>query len=508
VKILKKLALLSVSDKSNITNLASRLSKLGYNIIATGNTAKVIEESGTEVTKIESFASFPEVFDGRVKTLQPKVFGGILMRRDNESDIKEAIENNVQPIDIVCVNLYPFPQVVKRTDIDLQTKIENIDIGGPSLIRAAAKNFQYVSVLTNPEQYEDFLKELEAGEVKSQTREKLAYEAFAHTSYYDTLIANFFESEFNQPKKDLRINVPLKSELRYGENPHQKAFVYGDFEEYFETLHGKELSFNNIVDITAASELVNDFEETACTIIKHTNPCGAALDDDILTAYEKALSCDPVSAFGGIVAFNRKVDLKTAEKMNEIFLEIIVAPDYDDDALEVLKKKKNRRLLKSIKPLDRSTPQVRSLVGGYLMQDQDTSKLSEENLKIVTEKAYNEDELNNLKFAWIVCKHTKSNAIVYVKDLKAVGVGAGQMSRIDSAKLAAEKAKEFGHDLKGSVAASDAFFPFPDGVEIIADKGATAIVQPGGSVRDEEVIKAANSKNITMMFTGIRNFKH
>lgn len=506
--VLKKLALLSVSDKTNITNFASRLSKLGYDIIATGNTAKVIEEDGTPVTKIESFASFPEVFGGRVKTLQPKVFGGILMRRDNESDLKEAEENDVQPIDIICVNLYPFPQVVNRTDIDLQTKIENIDIGGPSLIRAAAKNHNYVSVLTNPEQYEEFLSELESGEIKLETRQKLAYEAFAHTSYYDTLIANFFESEFNQPKKDLRVNVPLKQELRYGENPHQKAFVYGNFEEYFETLHGKELSFNNIVDLTAAAELVSDFDETACAIIKHTNPCGAALAENIFEAYEKALSCDPVSAFGGIVSFNRKVDLQTAEKLNEIFLEIIVAPDYDDDALEVLKKKKNRRLLKSIKPLNQNDVQIRSLPGGFLVQDKDNSKLSEENLKIVTEKAYNEDELRNLKFAWIVCKHTKSNAIIYVKDLKAVGVGAGQMSRIDSAKIAASKAKEFDHNLTGSVAASDAFFPFPDGVEIIAEQGATAIVQPGGSVRDDEVIKTANEKNITMLFTGIRNFKH
>lgn len=508
MKNLKKLALLSVSDKSNITNLASRLSNLGYDIIATGNTAKVIQENGIPVTKIEDYASFPEIFGGRVKTLQPKILGGILMRRDNQSDLKEAELNDVLPIDIVCVNLYPFPNVVNRTDIDLQTKIENIDIGGPSLIRAAAKNYKYVSVLTNPDQYEEFLNELESGEVKEEIRQKLAYEAFAHTSYYDTLIANFFETEFNQPKKDLRINSPLKNELRYGENPHQKAYVYGNFEEYFETLHGKELSFNNIVDLTAASELVNDFDETACAIIKHTNPCGAALAENIYDAYEKALSCDPVSAFGGIVAFNRKVDVKTAEKLNEIFLEIIVAPDYDNDALEILKKKKNRRLLKSIKQLDRTGMQVRSLPGGYLVQEQDNSKLNEDMLKVVTEKTYNEDEIRNLKFAWTVCKHTKSNAIVYVKDLKAVGVGAGQMSRIDSAKIAAEKAKEFGHDLKGSVAASDAFFPFPDGVEIIADQGATAIIQPGGSVRDEEVIKAANQKNITMIFTGIRNFKH
>lgn len=505
---MKKLALLSVSDKSNITTLAARLSKLGYDIIATGNTAKVIQDEGIKVTKIESFASFPEVFGGRVKTLQPKVFGGILMRRNNDSDIKEAEENGVLPIDIVCVNLYPFPKVVNRTDIDTQTKIENIDIGGPSLIRAAAKNHKFVSVLTSPDQYEDFLNEIESGEIKLETRQKLAYEAFAHTSYYDTLIANFFESEFNQPRKDLRINVPLKSELRYGENPHQKAFIYGSFEEYFEILHGKELSFNNIVDLTAASELVNDFDETACAIIKHTNPCGAALANTVYQAYENALSCDPVSAFGGVVAFNRKIDMQTAEKLNEIFLEIIVAPDYENDALEILKKKKNRRLLKSIKKLDRKSYQVRSLPGGYLAQEQDFSHLSKENLKVVTKKSYTEYELRNLKFAWVVCKHTKSNAIVYAKDLKAIGVGAGQMSRIDSAKIAASKAKEFGHDLKGSVAASDAFFPFSDGVELIAEQGATAIIQPGGSVRDEEVINKADEKNITMIFTGIRNFKH
>lgn len=505
---MKKLALISVSDKSNITKFASRITKQGYEIIATGNTAKVIEESGTKVTKIESFASFPEVFGGRVKTLQPKVFGGILMRRDNQSDQKEAEKNDVSPIDIVCVNLYPFPKLVNQPDLDLQTKIENIDIGGPSLIRAAAKNHQYVSVLTDPEQYEEFLTELETGEVSEKTKRKLAYRAFAHTAYYDTLIANFFETEFEQPKSELRINIPLKAELRYGENPHQNAFLYGNFEDYFEKLHGKELSFNNIVDLTAAFELVNDFEDTACTIIKHTNPCGVALGRDVFEAYEKALSCDPVSAFGGIVAFNKSVDLKTAEKLNEIFLEIIVAPNFEDDALELLKKKKNRRLLKSLKPLEQNRLQIRSMPGSILVQDYDNSKISEIDLKVVTEKAYNEEELKNLKFAWTVCKHTKSNAIVYVKDFKSVGVGAGQMSRLDSAKLAADKANEFGHDLAGSVAASDAFFPFPDGVEIIADNGATAIIQPGGSVRDEEVIKVANDKKITMVFTGIRNFKH
>ncbi len=505
---MKKLALISVSDKSNIVEFATSISQKGYEIIATGNTAKVIEESGIKVTKIESFASFPEVFGGRVKTLQPKVFGGILMRRDNDSDLTEAEENDVLPIDIVCVNLYPFPDVVNRTDIDLQTKIENIDIGGPSLIRAAAKNHRFVSVVTNPNQYNEFLMEFESGEISESTRRKLAYQAFAHTSYYDTLIANFFETEFSQPQNYLRINSPLKEELRYGENPHQKAFLYGDFDNYFEKLHGKELSFNNIVDLTAAYELVNDFDETACAIIKHTNPCGAALGDSVYEAYERALSCDPVSSFGGIVAFNGKLDLKTAEKLNEMFLEIIVAPEFDEDALEILKKKKNRRLLKSLKELEDKRLSVKSIPGGFLVQEVDNSKISDKQLKVVTKNSYNEKQLKNLKFAWTVCKHTKSNAIVYVKDFKAIGVGAGQMSRIDSAKLAANKANEFGHDLKGSVAASDAFFPFPDGVEIIADNGAEAVIQPGGSVRDEEVIEAANKKNITMVFTGIRNFKH
>ena len=504
---MSKLALISVSDKNGIEEFASRINKLGYEILATGNTAKVIEKSGTPVTKIENYASFPEVFGGRVKTLQPKIFGGILMRPDNESDLKEAEENGVLPIDIICVNLYPFPEVVKREDLDNETKIENIDIGGPSLIRASAKNYKYVSILTNPSQYNEFLDSLEKGEVSEELRVELAYEAFAHTAYYDTLIADYFEKQFNQPKTYLRINEKIKSELRYGENPHQSSFISGDFEDYFEILHGKELSYNNIIDLTAAVELVNELPKISCAIIKHTNPCGAAKGDSVLDAYEKALSCDPVSSFGGIVAFNEKVDVKTAEKLNDIFLEIVVAPEFDDDALEVLKVKKNRRLLKLIKPLS-PAPLVKTIPGGHIVQDSDTSRFDRNNIKVVTEKNYTDYELENLEFAWTVCKHTKSNTIVYVKDLKAVGVGAGQMSRVDSAKIAAEKAKEFGHDLTGSVAASDAFFPFPDGMEIIADNGATAIVQPGGSVRDDEVIKAANNKNICMIFTGIRNFKH
>lgn len=505
---MKKLALLSVSDKTGIVELAQGLVKAGFEIIATGNTAKLIKENSIACTLIEEYASFPEVFDGRVKTLQPTVFGGILMRRDNESDKKQAEENNVLPIDIVCVNLYPFPQVVNRTDIDLATKIENIDIGGPSLIRAAAKNHKFVSVLTHPAQYESFLAELEDDGISEATRIELSGAAFAHTSYYDTLIANFFESEFNLPKTDIRINHPLKKTLRYGENPHQNAFVFGDFYDYFDVLHGKELSYNNIIDLTAAAELVQEFDDTAAIIVKHTNPCGAALGDSVLDAYTRALSCDPVSSFGGIVAFNKTVDAETAEKLNEIFLEIITAPDYTPDALEILQKKKNRRLLKSVKPVPTDDMVVKAIPGGLAIQNKDNSVLAEENLKLVTERKYTEVELDNLKFAWAICKHVKSNAIVFVKDKKAIGVGAGQMSRIDSAKIASQKASEHGHDLNGSVAASDAFFPFADGVIEIAESGVTAIIQPGGSVRDDEVIKAANEKNVAMIFTGIRNFKH
>ena len=505
---MKKFALISVSDKRNIVEFAKELNSLDYQILATGNTAKLLIDNKINCTEIRDFTSFPEIFSGRVKTLNPKIFGGILMRRDNPTDQKEASQNQISPIDIVCVNLYPFPQVVKRTDLDLNEKIENIDIGGPSLIRASAKNYKHVSVLTKPEQYDEFLLELRGGEVSIQTHQKLAYEAFALTSYYDTLIANFFETEFNQQKTDIRINHKAAFHLRYGENPHQKAYLFGDFDEYFEVLHGKELSYNNIVDLTAAVELAHDLGSNSCAVIKHTNPCGAAMGKNVLDAYERALSCDPVSAFGGIVAFQDEVDEKTAEKLNEIFLEIVCAPSYSEKALEILQTKKNRRLIKIKKAVNPDELQIKNVPGGILAQDKDNSVIDDTMLRLVTERKYTEQELEDLKFAWIICKHTKSNAIIYVKDKKAVGVGAGQMSRVDSAKIAAAKAKEFGHDLTNCVAASDAFFPFADGLLEIVSHGAVAVIQPGGSVRDEEVIKAANEKNISMIFTGIRNFKH
>ncbi|MFC2139888.1 bifunctional phosphoribosylaminoimidazolecarboxamide formyltransferase/IMP cyclohydrolase, partial [Bacteroidota bacterium] len=425
-----------------------------------------------------------------------------LMRRNNKNDKAEAEENKIFPIDIVCVNLYPFPEVVDRTDISLKEKVENIDIGGPSLIRAAAKNYEYVSVLTDPAQYEYFLSELENGDVTVQTRNKLAYDAFAHTSFYDTLIANYFENEFGHDKTHIRLNFKLLSKLRYGENPHQSAFLFGDFYDHFEILHGKELSYNNIIDLNSAVEIVNDLDNNSCAIIKHTNPCGAATAGSIFDAFVNALSCDPVSAFGGIVAFNEIVDETTAEKLNEIFLEIVCAPGFTDEAFEILKKKKNRRL---VKVLDISTDtklNFKNIPGGIIAQSNDDSDVSDLELKLVTKKKYTAGELEDLKFAWVICKHTKSNSIVFV------GVGAGQMSRVDSSKIAAMKAIENGHDLKGAVSASDAFFPFADGLVEIAKQGITAIIQPGGSVRDDEVIEAANKNNLSMVFTGIRNFKH
>ena len=505
---MKKFALISVSNKTAVIDFARELNSLEYQILATGNTFKLLSENKIACLEIRDFTGFPEIFDGRVKTLHPKVFGGILMRRDNATDQKEAGENQILPIDIVCVNLYPFPNIVNRTDISLEEKIENIDIGGPSLIRASAKNFENVSVLTDPSQYSGFISELKNGQVSIKTRKKLAYAAFSYTSFYDTLIANYFENEFEQPKSAIRLNLKSSFALRYGENPHQKAYLFGDFENYFDILHGKELSYNNIVDLSAAIELVNEFDDTACVIVKHTNPCGAAIGKNVFDAYERALSCDPVSAFGGIVAFNKEVDEVTTEKMNEIFTEIIVAPAFTEKALELLKTKKNRRIVKIKKNVGKNELLVKSIPGGLLVQERDNSKMDETKFKLVTTKKYSEKELDNLKFAWTVCKHTKSNAIIYVKDKKAIGVGAGQMSRLDSTKIAAEKAKQFGHDLNGAVAASDAFFPFADGLLEIISNGITAVIQPGGSVRDEEVIAAANEKNISMVFTGIRNFKH
>jgi phosphoribosylaminoimidazolecarboxamide formyltransferase / IMP cyclohydrolase len=505
---LKKLALVSVSDKTNIKEFAAELVKLNYSIIATGNTAKMLNESGVEVTEISSLTGFPEIFDGRVKTLHPKIFGGILFRRDNADDQKQAEENDILPIDIICVNLYPFVKTAQNPDSSLDQIIENIDIGGPSLIRASAKNYKYVSILTDPQQYDSFLSELKEGTVSESTRKNLAVAAFSHTAFYDTYISNFLEKKFDIPSTHIRINYSKEKALRYGENPHQQAALYGSFSEYFEVFHGKEVSYNNILDLVAAVELVEDLGKNACSIIKHQNPAGAAIGTDLFDAYGKALKCDPVSAYGGIVTFTGIVDETLAQKLNEIFLEIVCAPGYTEEAVKILSKKRDRRLLRQLKPVSDEKLVYKNIPGGVIVQDADRITLNEDELKVVTNKKPTKEELEDLKFAWIISKHTKSNAIVYAKDKAALGVGAGQMSRVDSAKIAFLKAEEHGLDLKNSVAASDAFFPFADGLLAIIKCGATAVIQPGGSVRDNEVIEAANQNNISMVFTGIRHFKH
>ncbi|PJA99815.1 MAG: bifunctional phosphoribosylaminoimidazolecarboxamide formyltransferase/inosine monophosphate cyclohydrolase [Ignavibacteriales bacterium CG_4_9_14_3_um_filter_30_11] len=505
---MKKIALISVSDKTDVTFLGRTLSELGYDIIATGNTSKILRENGIKVIQISDITGFPEVFDGRVKTLHPKIFGGILFRRENKQDQKELEENEISPIDIVCVNLYPFEQTIAKEKVSLEETIENIDIGGPSLIRAAAKNYNYVSVLTNPTQYKEFIKNLKKGEISIDKRKELAAEAFSHTAKYDTVISNHLENIFDLPKEIFRINIKKEKKLRYGENPHQSGTIYGTFNNYFDVFYGKEISYNNIIDLISAAELAEEIGGNACTIIKHCNPAGAAQGETVYKAFENALKCDPVSAFGGIVVFTKGVDRETAEKLNDIFLEIICAPSYSKDALSILTKKKNRRLVKQLKSIKFQTQNFRNIPGGVIVQSSDDILIDEKNLKVVTKKQPTKKEMEDLMFAWKVAKHTKSNAIVFAKDKAALGVGAGQMSRLDSSKIAKMKANEHGLNLKNSVAASDAFFPFADGLLEIINCGATSVIQPGGSVRDQEVIAVADENNISMVFTGIRHFKH
>ena len=506
---MKKYALISVSDKSGIVELGKALTEHGFTLLATGNTAKLLREQELAVTEVSDFTGFPEVFDGRVKTLQPKVFGGILFRRDNNEDKIQAEQHAIERIDVVCVNLYPFAKVAADSRSTEEELIENIDIGGPSLIRAAAKNHLYVSVLTSPNQYRAFISELEQGSgISVASNKKLALEAFAYTAAYDTHIANVLEERFVYSSGDMRVNHKKIKELRYGENPHQHAELYGSFFEYFEQIHGKELSYNNILDMVASAELVEELPKPACAIIKHNNPSGVAVGVSSLEAYNKALVCDPVSAFGGIVAFNTAVDEIVAEQLNAIFLEVVIAPEYTAGALELLKKKKDRRLIIQKRSVLENGHSYRQVPGGLLRQETDKITKDFDNLKQVTSLPVTPEQMNDLKLAWVVAKHAKSNAIVFVKNGATVGIGAGQVSRIDSVKIAGMKAKEFKLELEGAVAASDAFFPFPDGVEQIAEYGIKAIVQPGGSVRDDDVFATAETLGLCMVLTGIRHFKH
>jgi phosphoribosylaminoimidazolecarboxamide formyltransferase/IMP cyclohydrolase len=508
-------ALISVSDKTGLEELARGLVGLGVEIISTGGTQKALKEAGVPVTGISEVTGFPEILDGRVKTLHPSVHGGILAIRDREEHLRQMEENGIQPIDLVVVNLYPFRQTIARPGATLEEAVENIDIGGPAMIRAAAKNYRFVTVVVDPTDYEAVLKEIgERGVTTEETRLRLAAKAFSHTAYYDSMISGYLRKLTGEAFPE-QLTVPLEKQqsLRYGENPHQKAAFYREPLVAAGTLanakqlHGKELSYNNINDASAALELVREFAEPAVAVIKHTNPCGVAAGQTIAEAFRKAYEADPVSIFGGIVATNRPVDAETAALLKGIFLEIVLAPSFTPEALEILTTKKNLRLLETGDHLEAgsSSLRIQSVSGGALVQEADTMSLRREDCRVVTERAPSEEEWEQLLFAWKVVKHVKSNAIVLARDFRTIGVGAGQMNRVGAAEIAIRQAGELA---KGSFMASDAFFPMRDTVERAAEAGITAIIQPGGSIRDEESIEEANRRGIAMVFTGIRHFRH
>jgi len=514
-------AILSVTDKTGLVDFARQLNHLGVELVSTGGTARLLRDSGIAVKDISDLTGFPEMLDGRVKTLHPKVYGGILHVRSKPEHRAAVSEHGIQPIDMVVVNLYAFEKTAAKPGVEFEDIIENIDIGGPSMVRSAAKNFQDVAIVTSPSDYDAIATELESsgGSLSLATKWKLAQKAFATTAAYDSAIASTLErigapegekfllgSDDGFPET-LRLNFRKAFDLRYGENPHQKAALYSDGTgkgiANAKPLQGKELSYNNIVDLQAAWDLAQEFEEPVCAIIKHTNPCGTAVAATLAEAYKRALECDPVSAFGGVIGVNRAIDRETAVEMAKLFVEAIAAPKFDDAAREIFATKKNLRLIE-VAPMEQKWV-LKNVSGGVLLQDNDMRPLTESDLKVVSERKPTEQEMRDLLFAWKVCKHVKSNAILYARNGQSTGVGAGQMSRVDSAKIGAMKSVL---GIKGSVAASDAFFPFPDGVEEIAKAGATAIIQPGGSVRDQEVIDAANKLGLAMVLTGVRHFRH
>ncbi|MBO8127723.1 MAG: bifunctional phosphoribosylaminoimidazolecarboxamide formyltransferase/IMP cyclohydrolase [Peptococcaceae bacterium] len=511
-----KRALVSVSDKTGIVTFARGLHELGIEILSTGGTARALHESGVPVTEVSAETGFPEILGGRVKTLHPKIHGGILALRTPDH-LNQLREFGIKPIDLVVVNLYPFKKTVAREGVTLSEAIENIDIGGPAMIRAAAKNYQYVGVVVNPARYTEVLTALrDNGDLDGDLRVTLAQEAFAHTAHYDAAIASYL-TDFSPRREQFPAEIALPFErvqiLRYGENPHQKAAFYRDLRVRgacignAQKLHGKELSYNNILDLNAALELVREFDDPAAVIIKHNNPCGAATDEVLARAYRRAYQGDPVSAFGGIVALNREVDRETAEEMHKIFLEAVIAPGFTREALEVLTSKKNLRLLRTGE-ISRLTPDwmdIRKVNGGLLVQEADRELVPSSKYRIVTGVKPTAEQLAEMAFAFKIVKHVKSNAIVVTKDRMLLGVGAGQMNRVGAARIALEQA---GEKARGAVLASDAFFPFADTVNEAAKAGIAAIVQPGGSVRDEESIAAANEHGIAMVFTGQRHFRH
>ena len=529
-------ALISLSDKSGAVEFAKSLSSFGVRIISTGGTAKHLREAGLDITDVSDITGFPEMMDGRVKTLHPKVHGAFLALRDNAEHVASMNEHGIEPIDLVAINLYPFEQTIAKDGVSLEEAVENIDIGGPAMIRSASKNWRDVAVVTDAQIYDSVIDEMREnnGSLTLETRKRLAAAAFTRTADYDRAISSFLNNQLgpmSEPgavatgflasedmlTQQITVQLAKITDLRYGENPHQRAALYSTGESGgladAEQLHGKEMSYNNYVDAEAAWNLVQDFDALAVAIIKHTNPSGVGIGENNEQAYRRALSTDPVSAFGGIVAFNRSVDARVADSVNEVFTEVVIAPDFDSEALNIFKTKKNLRVLRAKAAESKiqnpgSKIAFRQISGGMLVQKKDVHILRQDDLKVVSEKQPNDGEIKALLFAWEVCKHVKSNAIVFANANQTLGIGAGQMNRVDSLRIAAIRAERFNLPLMGSVVASDAFFPFRDNVDEAAKLGVSAIIQPGGSIKDAETIEAANENGISMVFTGIRHFNH
>jgi phosphoribosylaminoimidazolecarboxamide formyltransferase / IMP cyclohydrolase len=524
-------ALLSVFDKTGLVPFAKTLAEAGIELISTGGTARTLREQGLIVKDLSEHTGFPEMLDGRVKTLHPKIHGGLLFIRGNKEHEEAAHQHGIGPIDVVVVNLYPFEQTIAKSNVSLEEAIENIDIGGPAMLRSAAKNHDSVTVVMDPNDYAEVAAQIkERGNTTLELRRALATRVFARTSAYDATIATHLIKVFgiratpprfgdtilvakpSEFPEHLHVEAELAQSLRYGENPHQRAALYGRFREYFDQLHGKELSYNNILDLTAAANLISEFsgDPPTLAILKHTNPCGVGQGASLREAWDRAFATDRQAPFGGIIAVNRTLDLPCAEAIAEIFSEVIVAPDFAPEAFALLQKKKNLRLLKILRdPSAAGSLEARSVgAESFLLQERDLKKISRPDLKVVTRRAPTDDEFQAMLFGWRVMKHVKSNAIVYAGANQTLGIGAGQMSRVDASRIAVWKAGEAGLPLKGSVVCSDAFFPFPDGLIAAAEAGATAAIQPGGSVRDAEVIGAADQRNLAMVFTGLRHFRH
>ncbi|MEI6654028.1 MAG: bifunctional phosphoribosylaminoimidazolecarboxamide formyltransferase/IMP cyclohydrolase [Verrucomicrobiota bacterium] len=508
-------ALLSVSNKTGLAEFATELHALGVELLSTGGTAKALRDAGLPVIEVSEYTGAPELFDGRLKTLHPKVHGGLLQRRDDPEHVAQGKQHDIPLIDLVVVNLYPFEETIAKPNVTLAQAIENIDIGGPSMLRSAAKNHASVTVIVDPADYPRVIEEMKEhhGDTTKGFREQLAVKVFLRTSQYDAAITNFLGQCRAGTCCNFSLSLPLEQELRYGDNPHQKCALYGDFRKYFTKIQGKELSYTNILDIEAAADIILDFVRPTVAILKHTNPCGVGQDDgDLRLAWQKAFETDRQAPFGGVIVCNRPLTVELARVISEIFTDVIIAPEFEADARALLQKKKNLRLMKmnDAYQVEKKSSVIRSCPGGIMVMDRDHTALGLDNLesRVVTKRPPTQDEMRAMRFGWRIVKHVKSNAIVYTTTDRTLGIGAGQMSRVDSSRIAVWKAREAGLDLKGSIVASDAMFPFADGLQSAIDAGATACIQPGGSIRDEEVIAAADAAGMAMIFTGFRHFRH